>query len=251
MGNIFDLALVAIIIISCAVCYKLGFFKTLKPFRKIAAFLVAWNFKSSPLVTSITDRILKADSVRARISEWVQSSWGEQIKSATEATDVAVTERYDQTFGIIGKIFGNIKEYCTSLYESTFGSGTIGGNTQDRISEYTSDVVNYISEGLLSFLSAIIGFAMLYFLTSIGISLSIKLFDKIFSKGVFGAVNRIVGGAVGIGYGFVTAWVIALLFVNVVPVLFHVAQESVLGGSLGVVDWFYTDFMLSSLFGIK
>jgi len=251
LGNFFDLALVVVIVICCAVCCKQGFFKTLKPFRKIVAFLVAWNFKSSAFVTSITDRILKADSVRARVSEWVQSSWGEQIKASTEATDVTITERYDQTFGIIGKIFGNIKEYCMSLYESSFGSGSVVDNINDRIGQFTSDVVNYISEGLLSFLSAIIGFAMLYFLTGIGISLAIKLFDKMFSRGIFGAVNRIVGGAIGIGYGFVTAWVIALLFVNVVPVVFHIAQESVLGGSFGVVDWFYTDFMLSSLFGIK
>ena len=109
MGNIFDLALVAIIIVSCVICCKLGFFKTLKPFRKIAAFLIAWNFKSSPMITFFTDKILKADSVRVRIAEWVQSYWGEQIKSATEAADIATSERYADTFGIFGNLFGNRK----------------------------------------------------------------------------------------------------------------------------------------------
>ena len=178
MGNIFDLALVAIIIISCAVCCKLGFFNTLRPFRKTAAFLVAWNFKSAPFITSLTDKILKTDSVRTRVSEWVQGFWGEQIKSATEATDVTVAERYDQAFGIFGKIFVNLKEYFTSLYESTFGSDMAEIDIQGTVSQYTSDIVNYISEGLLGFLSAVLGFAILYFVTSIGIILSISRYSK-------------------------------------------------------------------------
>ena len=252
MGNLFDIALLLIIIISGAACCKLGFFKTLKPFRKIIAFLVAWNFKSSSFVNMITDKILKAEAVKNAVSKWVDNSWGDKIHSATEAPDVTVTERYDSTFGIIGEIFDNIKEYCMELYEKTFGGipGSDQLGVQEKLEQFTDEVVTYISNGVLNFVSALLGFIILYALVSVGFILVIKLLDRLFKKGLFGLVNKLTGAIVGVGFGFVFAWLIALLFVNVLPMFFPIEKELILSGSMGIVEWFCTKFMFSALFGI-
>ncbi len=252
MGNLFDIALLLIIIISGAACCKLGFFKTLKPFRKIISFLVAWNFKSSSFVTTLTDKILRADVVKNTVSKWVDSSWGDKIQTSTEATDVAINERYDSTFGIIGEIFDNIKEYCIDLYEKTFGGipGSEQLGVQEKLEQFTDEVVTYISNGVLNFVSALLGFIILYLLVSVGFILLIKLLDRLFKKGFFGLVNKITGAIVGVCFGVVFAWLIALLFVNVLPVIFPIEKEMILSGSMGIVNWFYTKFMLSALFGL-
>lgn len=253
LENIFDIALIVIIIIAISACCKLGIFNTLKPFRKIAAFLLAWRFKSSEFVTSITDRILKADAVRDRVSSWVNGAWGEKIQASTEAADVPVDERYEETFGIIGELFDKIKEYCSRLFEGTFGDVLTaeGLGIQQKIDEFTDEVVTYMSEGILSFVSAVIGFALIYFLVSVGFIVLTKILDKLFSKGLFGVVNRVAGGLVGVCYGFVGAWILAVLFVNIFPLVFPIERELILSGKLGVVEWFYNDFMLASLFGLN
>ena len=253
MGNLFDIALLLIILISCAVCCKLGIFRTLKPFRKITAFLIAWNFKSSSFITTLTDKILKADAVRNGVSKWVENSWGEKINSATEAVDVPNAERYDSTFGIIGEIFDNIKEYCMSLYENMFSGVPAVDvfNMKEKIDQFTEEVVTYVSEGVLNFVSALLGFIIVYILVSVGFVILIKLLDKLFSKGLFGLVNRITGGIVGIGIGFLAAWLIAILFVNVLPIVLPIEKEFVLSGQMGVVNWFYTKFLLSAFFGFS
>lgn len=245
--------LLFIIITSCAVCCKLGIFRTLKPFRKITAFLIAWNFKSSSFITKITDKILRADAVRNGVSKWVENSWGEKINSATEAVDVPAAERYDGTFGIIGEIFDNIKEYCISLYENMFSGvpGADGLNMQGKIEQFTEEVVTYVSDGVLNFISALLGFIIIYILVSVGFLVLIKLLDKLFSRGLFGLVNRVTGGIVGIGIGFIAAWLIAILFVNLLPAVFPIEKELILSGKLGIVNWFYSSFLLSAFFGFS
>ena len=225
----------------------------MKPFRKIAAFLIAWNFKSSSFVTKITDKILRADAFKNGVSKWVENSWGEKINSATEALDVSSAERYEGTFGIVGEVFKNIKEYCYSLYENMFlgGSGSDGMTMQEKIEAFTEEVITYVSEGVLKFISSLLGFIIIYILVSLGFWLMIKLLDKMFKKGFFGFVNRVTGGIVGIGIGFLVAWVLAILFVNVLPIVLPIEKELVLSGQLGVVKWFYTSFLLSAFFGFS
>ena len=250
MGNLFDIALVLIILISCSVCWKLGLFKTLKPFRKTAAFIIAWNFKSSPIVTEMTDKILKADAVKNGVSKWVKNFWGEKITSATGTEGVSSAERFEDTFGVAGQIFGNIKEYCCSLYEGMFlGAGSSNElNTQAKIEEFTEEVMRYLSDGILRLASGLLGFFLIYVAVSIAFLLAIKLFDAMFSKGVFGFVNKVTGGAIGMVIGFVVAWILSVLFVNVLPIVFPIEQELILSGNMGVVNWFYNGFMPFSFF---
>ncbi|MBQ9691652.1 MAG: hypothetical protein IJV70_00675, partial [Clostridia bacterium] len=128
------------------------------------------------------------------------------------------------------------------------GSDQLG--VQEKLEQFTDEVVTYISNGVLNFVSALLGFIILYALVSVGFILVIKLLDRLFKKGLFGLVNKLTGAIVGVGFGFVFAWLIALLFVNVLPMFFPIEKELILSGSIGIVEWFCTKFMFSALFGI-
>jgi hypothetical protein len=63
-------------------------------------------------------------------------------------------------------------------------------------------------------------------------------------------LNRVLGGAVGVVYGFVGAWLLSIVFVLLFPKLFGMSVEGITGGLMGVTEWFYTDFFLSQLLGL-
>ena len=127
LGNFLDIVLIIALIGSVALCYKLGFFKLLLPFRKLAAFLLAWSLKDSAIVNQTVGKLIRADVVQRFINGRVNALWGERLANAASAEGVSITERFDGIFGFAGEIFSNLKSFCVSLYDRTLASGVANG----------------------------------------------------------------------------------------------------------------------------
>jgi len=252
MGNLFDIALILAFAASVFFCYKLGFFKLIRPFRKLAAFVLAWSLKDSAIVRGTVGKLINADGFKAFLNGRVNALWGERIKTAASADGVSISERFDNVFGFLGEIFANIKSFCIALYDKEL-SASIPNDTvpfSEKLEAFVMEVTDYITGAAVGFLTALSGFILLYIIFSVSFWLIAKLLDGIFSDGVFGLLNRCIGGAVGILYGFLIAWALSLAFVLLIPLITTVSQESVLSGVMGVTEWFYTKFFISQLLGI-
>ena len=118
MGNLFDAILILSLAAITVICYKLGFVKLLRPFRKIAALVLAWCLKGTAIIQGTIGKIIKTDKFKVFLTERVDALWGEKIENALTADGVSVTERFDDIFGFWGKMFSDIKDFCISLYDN-------------------------------------------------------------------------------------------------------------------------------------
>ena len=244
MGNLFDVILILTVVLTVLICFMKGIFRMLNPFRKILALSLAWLLKDSAPMKNTVGRVMGSDSIKNKIQSMVDGAFGEKISNATTAEGVDISERFDGIFGFLGKMFGNISEYCKTLYEQ-FGEDLAG-----KVEDFTSDVVGHITDSVISFITSALSFIILYIVFSIALKLLLMLLTKLFDGGVLGLISRILGGCFGVVYGFLLAWIISIVMVQIIPVVSPITTEAVLGGSLKTVEWFYTKFFLSQLIGM-
>ncbi len=252
MGNLFDLALVLVAVIITVICAKLGFIKLLKPFRKLAAFVLAWSLKESAIVTGTVGQLIKTDKFKAFLTERVDAMWGEKIETAVSADGVSIAERFDNIFGFWGKLFANIKDFCITLYDKEYS--VQAGNGEQLPSEqaeaFVKSVTEYIGNAAAGFFTALFGFIFLYIIFSVGFWLIARVLDDIFDKGLLGFVNHGAGAIVGACYGLLAAWLLSIVFVLLLPLITTFDLKVITGGFFNITEWFYTKFFLSALLGL-
>lgn len=252
MGNLFDAALVIALVGITVLCFKMGFIKMLKPFRKLAAFVLAWSLKDTVIVQGTVGKAIKTDKFKAFLAERVDALWGESLRGAVNAEGVSIADRFDGLFGFWGRIFSSFKDFCISLYDKDYAHQTAGGEPlpSEQIEAFTKSVTEHIADTAAGFITALIGFIALYVIFSVGFWLGAKVLDTVFDAGVLGLLNRCLGGVVGICYGFLVAWLLSVVFVFLLPLVTSVNIGTVTGGFFGITEWFYTKFFLSALLGM-
>ena len=77
---------------------------------------------------------------------------------------------------------------------------------RDIIAEITASLAAPVVE----IFSIIIAFVLLYFISKLLVTLAIAILDLIFSDGIFGALNRTLGGISGAILGVAVAWFLAV-----------------------------------------
>ena len=251
MGNLFDAILILSLVAITVICYKLGFVKLLRPFRKIAALVLAWCLKGTAIIQGTIGKIIKTDKFKVFLTERVDALWGEKIENALTADGVSVTERFDDIFGFWGKMFSDIKDFCISLYDKDYTAGIESGKTPSEMAEeFVKSVTEYIGDISAEFFTMFFGFIILFALFYVGFWIFEKMLDKFFDDGVLGTINRLIGGAVGLCYGFLFSWVLSIIFVLLLPLITSIDQQTVTGGFFHITEWFYSKFFLSLIVGI-
>jgi hypothetical protein len=251
MGNIFDVILLLVPLIIVVTCFAIGFFRLLRPFWKIAAFLLAWSLKGSVIVTGTVGKLINGEGIKRFVNGRVEAVWAEKVKTAAEVDGVSLAERFDGVFGFFGTFVTNVKEFTTGHYGQTVeGDVAEGMKLSEQIEAFVMDVTEYATDAVIGFITSLVGFLCLYVLFMIGFWIVSKMLEGIFGDGLFGTLNRVLGGAVGVVYGFVGAWLLSIVFVLLFPKLFGMSVEGITGGLMGVTEWFYTDFFLSELLGL-
>ena len=85
---------------------------------------------------------------------------------------------------------------------------------RDLIAEITATLANPV----ISIFATVIAFVLVYFIAKLLITLALALLDLVFSDGIFGALNKILGGVSGAIISFAIAWAVAVF----VEFLFHI-----------------------------
>jgi hypothetical protein len=81
-----------------------------------------------------------------------------------------------------------------------------------------AEITTILAEPVISIFSTIISFVLLYFISKLVITLLLALVDLIFSNGVFGALNKTLGGISGAIIAFAAAWALSVL----IEFLYHI-----------------------------
>lgn len=85
---------------------------------------------------------------------------------------------------------------------------------RDIIAEITA----VLAAPVISILAIIVSFVLLYFVSKLLITLALALIDLIFSNGIFGALNKTLGGISGAVISFAVAWALAIF----IEFLYHI-----------------------------
>lgn len=102
-------------------------------------------------------------------------------------------------------------------------AGIYGINLEEVVAENVGrDIIAEITASLASpvvqILSIIVSFVILYIVSKILVALALSLVDLIFSNGVFGVLNKVLGGISGTVISVAIAWAIAVF----VEFLYHI-----------------------------
>jgi hypothetical protein len=103
---------------------------------------------------------------------------------------------------------------------------------RDIIAEITA----VLADPVISIFSTIISFVILYFVFKLVVTIALALVDLIFSNGVFGALNKVLGGVSGAIISFAAAWAVAVL----VEFLFHINGNGI--ENAGILYTFFNTY---------
>lgn len=228
MGTYIDIALIAIL--AGIIIFNLirGFIKSLYPFRKWAALVIAWMVKA-PVAQYIMG-FFNVEGLKKNMYDRAYSMWGDVInQAANTAPEATAPEAYSGIFGFLENLLPGIKELCAQA-------------VQDGVSDVAHTVSVFISENVTAFIFQAAAFIGTFILLFIALSIVLKIVDVICSrKGILGGINRLLGGIVGLVSGFIIVWGISVIIYLVLP--------DVIGGSqFGL--WMAKSFFLSKFFGI-
>lgn len=111
---------------------------------------------------------------------------------------------------------------------------------RDIIAEITAT----LAEPVINIVSVVVSFVVIFVVSTILIAIVIKVLDLIFSEGIFGVINKILGGAAGVVLSLAIAWAVAFL----AELIFHIKADG--KETLGILyDFFNTynpiDLLLS------
>ncbi len=235
MGTVFDLLLIATMIIFVLVNYFRGIFKMLKSFKFLAAFLIALEYKESPGIKVFISKFINFDEFRLHLRQRLDSMWGETLDQV--ASEPASGRSFDGIFGGIANKITNITEYCQKALA-------------DGAEDFTATVLDQATLAAESFFIQLVGFIVVFCLAFLSISIICLILTFILNHGILKHINRILGAIAGLVFGFVVAWIASILIVNFAPMLLSGDPDSITNGFFGVVRWFYNDCALSKIFGV-
>lgn len=238
MGNLFDILLILTVLITVIITYRLGFIRLLKPYRVIAAFIIAWRAKSSEFMRGIVTRIVDPADLKEHIKAQVDYQWSDKISDAAGATVESEATRFDGVFGAFGRIFDDVVAYCRTTFEK-------------GVQDFTDKVVDFAANIAVEFFVSAIGFLIAFIFLSLAFLLGSVILNWIFSRGVLGVINRSIGGICGLFFGMLIAWIASLLIVHFGSLLVTGGIEETVGGFLRTVKWFHNNFILSKIFGVQ
>lgn len=234
MGNIVDIVVVLVFLATVLICAKIGFIKLLSPFRKITALAFAWGLKELVFVKNIVGVLIGADRIRSFISGKLNVSLSDKLSGMSLEEADKIEQGVEDALGIAGSFFNGVKEYCASLYEKyfgTFGESNLTLTLSEKIEGFISEATDFVSNAAVSLIVTVVAFILLYVVFSLTFKLLVKALDSVFSDGALGTVNRILGGAVGILYGLLIAWIVSMLIG-----LFG-GEEALKQGFMGISAW--------------
>ena len=118
----------------------------------------------------------------------------------------------------------NITEELPTVLK--MAAGMYGVDLEELASQYAEmdiigEITNTLATPVIEIFSLIISFVLIYLISKLLITLTLALLDLIFSDGIFGALNKILGGVSGTILAVAAAWAVAVI----VEFLFHINSD--------------------------
>ena len=188
LNIVVDVILIAIVLIGAIVGIKKGFIKmAAKPVKFVAAIALAFAICSGVAESFITPLI--EEPITTYVSEFLYDN-------CSNITAENAAEELPTLLKISAAIFN------VDVSDVTNG---VGGDVLGVIAEHlTTPVINIVS--------LIISFVIIYIIASIVFSIVLALINAIFSKGVFGVLNKFLGFVFTGAVAFIASWGLAVLF---------------------------------------
>ena len=195
MSIFVEIILWAMIIVGVALGVKAGFIRmAAKPIKLILSLVLAFALCASFATTVVTPII--EQPITNYIYEFL-------IENCPELNIDNVVEELPTVLKMAAGMYGiDVEEIVAQ------NAG------RDIIAEITA----VLAEPVISIFATIISFVVLYFVFKLVVTIALALVDLIFSNGVFGALNKVLGGVSGAIISFAAAWAVAVL----VEFLFHI-----------------------------
>ena len=195
MSIFVEIILWAMIIVGVALGVKAGFIRmAAKPIKLILSLVLAFALCASFATTVVTPII--EQPITNYIYEFL-------VENCPELNIDNVVEELPTVLKMAAGMYGiDVEEIVAQ------NAG------RDIIAEITA----VLAEPVISIFATIISFVVLYFVFKLVVTIALALVDLIFSNGVFGALNKVLGGVSGAIISFAAAWAVAVL----VEFLFHI-----------------------------
>ncbi len=194
--NIFiEILLWAIIAVGAALGIKSGFIRmAAKPVKLVLAIVIAFS-----LATAFAEGVV-VPIIETPITNYIYDFLSENCPDINAE---------------------NIMEELPTVLK--MAAGMYGVDLEELAIQYAEfdivrEITNTLASPVIDIFSLIIAFVVLYFVSKLLISLALALLDLIFSGGIFGVLNRVLGGVSGTVLAIVAAWGVAVL----VEFLFHI-----------------------------
>lgn len=236
LGIWFDLILILLFIIAVIIGFKKGLFSVVKRFRLIFATFFAWQLRLTGFVQWIVGKLFRID--KDVFYEKVNTEFGDKLRENIHNATLSNEQKYDETFGKLGGLLSGAEEYF--MQRITEGADNL-----------VTDITNYVAGALYELIYGAIGFALLFVFFFIVFTILYHVVDKILDIGVLGLVNHGLGGLLGALTGFIWAWLLAIIFVKIFPLILSTDAQTIASSPIGLVRWFIEGFFLSGVFGVK
>ena len=213
MSIFVEIILWAIIIVGVALGVKAGFISmAAKPVKLILSLVLAFALCAS-FATAVVTPIIE-QPITNYIYEFL-------LENCPELNIDNVTEELPTVLKMAAGMYGiDVEEIVAQ------NAG------RDIIAEITA----VLADPVISIFSTIISFVILYFVFKLVVTIALALVDLIFSNGVFGALNKVLGGVSGAIISFAAAWAVAVL----VEFLFHINGNGI--ENAGILYTFFNTY---------
>ena len=213
MSIFVEIILWAIIIVGVALGVKAGFISmAAKPVKLILSLVLAFALCAS-FATAVVTPIIE-QPITNYIYEFL-------LENCPELNIDNVTEELPTVLKMAAGMYGiDVEEIVAQ------NAG------RDIIAEITA----VLAEPVISIFATIISFVVLYFVFKLVVTIALALVDLIFSNGVFGALNKVLGGVSGAIISFAAAWAVAVL----VEFLFHINGNGI--ENAGILYTFFNTY---------
>lgn len=216
-----DYIIIAIVLISFLIGLKKGFFKQLMGFAAILlAVLGAWLL--TPMTADFIETTAINQSIDDKIVTWLEAKDGIFITSVTADPTPEQLEQAMEETGLPGFIVNAIVKY--------FDIEVPAGETK-TFAELLSPEITRVIVVAIAFIALIIVLWLVLFILA-------KILNKVFSFGVLGVLNRIMGGGLGIVKSVITVSLILLglsALAGIVPTVSNfIADQLDAAGSISV-----------------
>ena len=198
---VFDILLLVVLLIGCLLGYKRGFFGSITKPLKIIASICLTIVISSPIINAWTRPLFTG-----KVEGWIYNSLSEAF--ADSSADIAA-----EKMPTLLKLFAEMMDLEISA-----------GGSELTSEEVLTALAEKMATPIGNLIAVVVTYAALFIILMLLLTVLIALLDVVFTRGVLGKINKVLG----LLLGAVIATVAACIVANVIALISAEAASGVI-----------------------